>query len=638
MKYLNILLVSFIALAACQEAYDAPDVFVSDGIMRFDLQAPGVKTKADGQFVADEKIGLYVTDYLEENKPMPLQISGNRANNVGLIFDGDMWAPEETLYWGECKSDVYAYYPYFEVISDVNALPFEVAVDQTGDGYESSDFLWAKAEGVAQADGEVSLAMKHVMSKLVVRIVAGESYVGSLPEDATVQIHNTVTGSLVNLESGSVEKAPASTSHSIDMKNLGVKTVEDGKAVVYEAIVVPQMITSIVPFLEINSKSVSYMIEDAFTFRPGVVYVYTVTLNTSTTSIKFDLGCEVEDWNSGSDGEEGDSGEGDGDDEEDIVYTDLSENGTANCYLVSEAGHYKFKAAIGNTNATVGIVKNVKVLWETFGTDVIPEEGDCIASAFYKDGYVYFSTPETFVEGNAGVAALGVKGTVLWSWHIWLSDEGWTEQAYYNDAGIMMDRNLGATSATPGNPGTIGLLYSWGRKDPFIGLASVTSGVNAGSTGVWTEDSGRYSADQLQLMGEINPMTDYTYHYNMPEDAWTQDKTINDPCPLGWRIPDGGEENIWNKASGKSSSFYRSWDYANSGMQLSGVLGPDENIWYPWVYSSRTATYHSLTKGYGLYLYYYSQWISIGGTPAPDTVYPNYAIGYMAPVRCQKED
>ena len=36
----------------------------------------------------------------------------------------------------------------------------------------------------------------------------------------------------------------------------------------------------------------------------------------------------------------------------------------------------------------------------------------------------------------------------------------------------MMDRNLGATSATPGNVGSLGLLYQWGRKDPFLGSSS----------------------------------------------------------------------------------------------------------------------------------------------------------------------
>ena len=58
-------------------------------------------------------------------------------------------------------------------------------------------------------------------------------------------------------------------------------------------------------------------------------------------------------------------------------------------------------------------------------------------------------------------------------------------QVYYNNAGTMMDRNLGATSATPGDVGALGLLYQWGRKDPFLGGGSISSNTVAKSTGTW---------------------------------------------------------------------------------------------------------------------------------------------------------
>ena len=138
---------------------------------------------------------------------------------------------------------------------------------------------------------------------------------------------------------------------------------------------------------------------------------------------------------------------------------------------------------VGNTDATVGNVKTVEVLWESFGTDEMPDVGDIIASASYKNGYVRFSTPENFRDGNAVIAARNSKGITLWSWHIWCAEEGWEEQVYDNNAGTMMDRNLGATSATPGDVGALGLLYQWGRKDPFLHSSSISSYVQALSTG-----------------------------------------------------------------------------------------------------------------------------------------------------------
>ena len=231
-----------LALAACQEGNITPDTATA-GEMSFNVLAPGAVTKVTGNtFDALDQIGLYVTDYVDDTTPMPLQISGNRANNLTVTFDGSAWTPEKAIYWGAGKSDVYAYYPYFDEVQDVESQFFAVATDQTGGGYEASDFLWAKAEGVKQTDGAVNLHMSHLMSKLTVKIVAGEDYIGSLPDDASVLLHSTVTGARVDLSKGSVSKDPYSGAKSIKMKKLGIKTYEGVQAVVYEAIVVPQMI------------------------------------------------------------------------------------------------------------------------------------------------------------------------------------------------------------------------------------------------------------------------------------------------------------------------------------------------------------------------------------------------------------
>ena len=634
-----------LALTACQSNTVEPDVAVHDNIMRFNLVGPSAQTKVSaGAFEAADQIGLYVTDYVNETTPMPLQISGNRANNSLVTFDGSTWTPEQTIYWSNGKSDVYAYYPYFEAIADINNQYFELATDQTGAGYEASDFLWAKAEGVRQTDGAVNLEMKHLMSKLTLKIVAGEDYIGSLPEDATVHLHSTVTNVNIDLEKGSVVKDPYSGAKSIKMRNLGIRTYDGEKAVVYEAIVVPQMLENSVPLLEINSKSVSYLLEDPFNFRPGVAYTYTATLNTSTTAIKVEIGCEIEDWNNagGDSGDEGQGGSGeDGSDEEEDtkVYTDLSASGTANCYLIQQAGDYKFKAVIGNTDGTVGNVKSVEVLWESFGTDEMPNVGDLIASVSYKNGYIRFSTPENFRDGNAVIAAKNSKGTILWSWHIWCAEESWREQVYYNDAGTLMDRNLGATSATPGDVGALGLMYQWGRKDPFMGSSSISSPILAVSTGTWTITSGGSTAN-----AEANPMTFYT-SMNLPNGSWASSKTAYDPCPAGWRVPEGGDNGVWAKALEKTKDVNVPSDYTNSGINYSGAFGGDETIWYPCsggLGSSAGGLYS--VNGYGYYWscspyesssahVYYLFFNSVGSVFPSD--YTTRANG--CPVRCLKE-
>ncbi len=265
-------------------------------------------------------------------------------------------------------------------------------------------------------------------------------------------------------------------------------------------------------------------------------------------------------------------------------YKDLSESESANCYLVKKAGDYEFKAVKGNTYGTgktgesVGDVNSVEVLWESFGTTEQPNVGDIISFVSYRDGYIRFSTPTTFAEGNAVIAAKNSKGVILWSWHIWCAEEGWKEQVYNNNAGTMMDRNLGATSAEAGKVGSLGLLYQWGRKDPFLGSASVSSSNKAASTGTWKVD-GTSITDNPELTVK-NPMTFYKGYSNyMPNGSWDSKKTAFDPCPAGWRVPDGGESGTWAKAANNSNIF--NINGSSYGLNFRGTFGSDDTIWYP---------------------------------------------------------
>ena len=275
---------------------------------------------------------------------------------------------------------------------------------------------------------------------------------------------------------------------------------------------------------------------------------------------------------------------------------DLSETGSANSYIVSEGGLYKFGTFKGNSSESVGAVASAEVLWESFGTDVTPNVGDLLIGARYEDGYIAFKTAETFKEGNAVIAAKDASGTILWSWHIWLTDEP-QGQVYYNNAGTMMDRNLGATSETPGDVGALGLLYQWGRKDPFLGPSSINyeSMAEAKSTITWPSAVSTSSSSGTVSYVTANPTTfvtgssstDNDWHYSSRDNTlWTtsgNEKSVYDPCPSGWRVPDGGSSGVWSTALGSSSSFTDEllYDSTYEGMNFSGKFGSDQTIWYP---------------------------------------------------------
>lgn len=272
--------------------------------------------------------------------------------------------------------------------------------------------------------------------------------------------------------------------------------------------------------------------------------------------------------------------------------TDLSSNGSANSYIVSESGIYKFKTVEGNSTTSVGKVASASILWETFGTSIAPKMLDLISAICYKDGYIFFQTADAFKEGNAVVSAKDANGDILWSWHIWLTDQP-QGQTYYNNAGTMMDRNLGATSATPGDVGTLGLFYQWGRKDPFLGPSNIGSNSNTYAQSTITWPSAVFSDLYLGTIGyatkhpttyinSYNYENDWCYHDTW--DRWTTSentKSIYDPCPVGWRVPDGGKEGVWAKASASWSGFDYPYNSTYEGMDFSGKFGSSSTIWYP---------------------------------------------------------
>ena len=275
--------------------------------------------------------------------------------------------------------------------------------------------------------------------------------------------------------------------------------------------------------------------------------------------------------------------------------SNLSDAGTANSYIVSKAGSYKFTPTKGNSSESVGAIATAEVLWETFGTDVTPNVGDLVKNVKYENGVISFETPSAYKEGNAVIAAKDASGRILWSWHIWLTDQP-EGQEYYNDAGTMMDRNLGATSATPGDVGALGLLYQWGRKDPFLGSSSISSNSVAKSTITWPSAVSSDSSYGTIAYATANPTTFITKNSNYSDwyytgsssidnTRWTTSETsksIYDPCPAGWRVPDGGDKGVWSKACGSSSYFSGyPYDSTNEGMNFSGKFGSASTIWYP---------------------------------------------------------
>lgn len=219
----------------------------------------------------------------------------------------------------------------------------------------------------------------------------------------------------------------------------------------------------------------------------------------------------------------------------------------ANCYIVPEAGDYSFYTKTTNGSAIEGIA-HVDWIWAS-KSDSNAADQQLLSGISFENGIVKFTA--TGDRGNLVLAAFDTAGSIVWSWHIWCTAT--PESRTFANGKTFMDRNLGATSATPGSTDSFGLLYQWGRKDPFYGglnteqrgqpFTEALTGtvVNPKYGSEWKYLFVAEGADTERSIAE--PMTFFKadhYYWNSATDddtLWGTTKTVYDPCPSGYRVP-----------------------------------------------------------------------------------------------------
>lgn len=270
--------------------------------------------------------------------------------------------------------------------------------------------------------------------------------------------------------------------------------------------------------------------------------------------------------------------------EPETVIVNLSENGTSNCYIVTEPGICSFAAnIIGNGNA--GIID--AAAFHTNEPYILPASAKLVWQDYYANGAglidsvaldttkskVVFKTSETFVPGNALIAVFDDNENILWSWHIWMPAIEITSAGSAMGYEVM-NVNLGALTSEAANPKSYGMLYQWGRKDPFPASATLTGTTTTvsaplydmqGNTvtiqnsdltdltnnnivysirnpAVCLSNAAQYSASRDWI--KANRSTDALWGNPKGNEKDSDGNYINkgakscyDPCPVGWRVP-----------------------------------------------------------------------------------------------------
>lgn len=247
-----------------------------------------------------------------------------------------------------------------------------------------------------------------------------------------------------------------------------------------------------------------------------------------------------------------------------IVEISIAAN-AANCYIVAPGSTLTIKAVEGNSTTELNF-NNAALVWQ----DALGMVKSVSANSTEKVVVVQLNPG---IAGNAVVAAK-LDDVIVWSWHVWVADYDpmsdpfvWTDKST-GTSYTFMDRNLGARNAEKYSAGALGLLYQWGRKDPFVGADGTESSVY-----VLKYDIDGNRVREVSEERPIYPSSDYestnlpvsiqnpNTFYFAPSSAWpvvdwlTDDaqrqnhdlwggvsgyKTKYDPCPEGWKVPVAG--------------------------------------------------------------------------------------------------
>ncbi|MDR1003955.1 MAG: hypothetical protein LBL97_02980 [Prevotellaceae bacterium] len=342
--------------------------------------------------------------------------------------------------------------------------------------------------------------------------------------------------------------------------------------------------------------------------------------------------------------------------------------GTADGYGASTVNGTTYS----NNPLTVGEAWNASVLWSdmTAITTATPITASGTYTGVRSKDYFSFEVPAGTAAGNFVVQVKDAANTILWSWHLWVTDyeaDQWRNSAVnsvpsasyavfggqvdsYNgtvwqsggllSGKVMMDRELGAiargTTATETTRGQF--YYPFGRKDPFpasldgastlqftgdgtfpapiAGPQTIAASVQAPTT-FYTNSTGNWTSDA----------TGTTYLWNDPNapfpDTDVHQKSIYDPCPAGWRLPEiatsDSSASPWNKFS---FSAFTTYAYAAAGSRSNDSslnhVGTEQSHWSASPYSGTN----------GRYLYCYTTSLSSASNDYR-------ANGY--PVRCSQQ-
>ncbi|MCI1778525.1 MAG: fimbrillin family protein [Bacteroidales bacterium] len=366
---------------------------------------------------------------------------------------GTSWSPSDNrkqIYLTKSLAKLRAYYPYDSSVgSDGN-------VTLTSRLYSEDKDLCCQKNDVSAAGGSpVSFNLKYIYSRFVFRFTRDVSYDGACAI-SKIKIENpgVISSDTYNLFTGKVGVPSDGDKGTVTISDVGISGIASGSTSPVYILMVPNntaLSGSLKFTFTIDGEDIIGTVDDASAFGllAGTQYTFDVTIKSSAVEV----------------------------------------TNTANCYMIAPGNSLIIPVNVkgnGNSEAEAGTgldvnhtASSVGILWET-SPDLISLNG--FTSENQAVQITAYNATQTGTAVIAAYSGENQTGDILWSWHIWVTDydpdispikngDIYTI-ANANGSYIWMDRNLGATSTTPATVTIMGLLYQWGRKDPFPGASN----------------------------------------------------------------------------------------------------------------------------------------------------------------------
>ena len=297
-----------VALASCSNDHVISQPGAEDTPIRIQANVGAVTTKAasdiqGSQFQAGEIIGIFLKEHLTTGQTKVTDYSNPITGTVNSTDQSKIDLGSTQYFPSNGRSvDCLAIYPkqFNSLDIDDNTHSFSVQEDQSSDDkYKASDLMYAYKENTTKGN-PIELTFKHLLSKIIVEVVADGSVNQNVLNHVYVDLWNTnktIDISVPDIAQGSESSTKTvtvgSTTSEPTIIKLGHPSYTSGNQTgEVAAIIVPQTINSSTQFIKVRLNdgstdyaSYTYAPSSNVTFAGSKSYKYTITIKAGSISV-----------------------------------------------------------------------------------------------------------------------------------------------------------------------------------------------------------------------------------------------------------------------------------------------------------------------------------------------------------------